>query len=134
MSFLAKLIIEDDEINVLRCNFSFTQKVDSSGRITEMPRSGQIHVSLESTNNTNLLHWMLNPHEFKKGKVVFYKRDVMSSNKTLLFDEAICVSYEEDFDAHNAVPMRTAISISAGVIELDDASHVEVWTKKQQAN
>ncbi|GEQ86166.1 hypothetical protein ULMS_16740 [Patiriisocius marinistellae] len=131
MSFLAKIIIEDDEMNVLFCSYEFSQKVDHSGRAIEMVRSGLINVMIESTNNTNLTHWMLNPYEFKKGKIVFYKRDVMSSNKTLIFDDAVCVFYKETFDAENAVPMKTEIQISARVLELNDAKHSEVWTSKK---
>ncbi|MGJ8667112.1 MAG: type VI secretion system tube protein TssD [Patiriisocius sp.] len=131
MSFLAKIIIEDDEMNVLFCSYEFSQKIDHSGRVIEAVRSGLIHITIESTQNTNLTHWMLNPYEFKKGKVVFYKRDVMSSNKTLVFEDAVCVFYKEIFDAYNAVPMKTEIKISARILELNDAVHTEVWTSKK---
>lgn len=131
MSFLAKLIIEDDEMNVLFCSYEFTQKVDYSGRAVERPRSGFIDVMIESTNNTNLVHWMLHPYEFKKGEIVFYKRDVMSSNKTLVFDDAICVKYKEIFNAEDDVAMKTEISISARIIEINDAEHTEVWASER---
>lgn len=127
MSFLAKLTIEDEEMNVLECSFEFTQKVGYNGRPIEMPRAGLIHILIESNNNTNLLAWMVFPNTFKDGEIVFYKRDIMSSNKTLLFHDAFCVSYQEVFNAEDALPMKTKIAISARSIDVNDVGYENSW-------
>lgn len=131
MSFLAKLTIEEEEMNVLECSFEFTQKVDYNGRPTELPRAGLINILLESTNNTNLLAWMVLPHTYKDGEIVFFKRDIMSSNKTLKFFDAFCVSYQENFNAEDALPMKTKICISARALEINDVSYENSWESIQ---
>lgn len=127
MSFLAKLTIEDEDTNVLECSFDFTQNIGSDGRPVELPRAGLIHLLLESTSNTDILSWMVMPHTFKDGEIVFYNRDSMSSNKTLTFHDGICVSYHEEFNAEDVLPMKTRISISARAIDINDVSYENTW-------
>ena len=122
MSFLAKLNIEDEEINVLQCSFDFTQPIDHSGRPHAVPKAGLIRITLESTNSTMLLGWMVSVHEYKNGTITFYRRDVMSSNKILEFREAFCVDYKETFDASNTQAMKTHLTISAREVSVNDVS------------
>ncbi len=127
MSFLAKLTIEDEETNVLECSYDFNQAIGPDGRTVEMPRAGLIHLLLESTGNTDILAWMVLPHSFKDGEIVFYNRDSMSSNKTLTFHDGICVSYHEEFNAQDTMPMKTRISISARALDINDVSFENTW-------
>ncbi len=127
MSFLAKLIIDEEENNVLECSFDFTQNIGPDGRPVELPRAGLIHVLIESTGNTDILAWMVMPHTFKDGEIVFYNRDSMSSNKTLTFYDGICVSYHEEFSAEDALPMKTRIAISARAVDINDVSYENNW-------
>lgn len=127
MSFLARLTIDDEESNVLECSFDFTQSTGPDGRPHSSPRAGLINLLVESTNNTDLLAWMIMPHTFKDGQIVFYNRDSVSSNKTLTFHDALCVSYHEEFCAHNTMPMKTRIAISARAIDINDVSFENNW-------
>lgn len=127
MSFLAKLTIEGEETNILECSYDFNQSIGHDGRPTELPRAGLIHLLLESTGNTDILAWMVLPHTFKDGEIVFYNRDSMSSNKTLTFHDAICVSYQEAFNAEDTLPMKTRISITARAIDINDVSYENSW-------
>tara|TARA_R110002124_G_scaffold138798_1_gene302825 strand:- start:53947 stop:54342 length:396 start_codon:yes stop_codon:yes gene_type:complete len=127
MSFLAKLTIEDVEMNVLECSFEFIQSIDSNGRPTGRPRGGLIHILIESTNSTDFLAWMVSPGDYKDGEIVFYKRDIMSSNKTLHFTDAFCVGYLEQFDAENSLPMRTKLTISARAMGVNGSEYENPW-------
>ncbi|GHC57553.1 type VI secretion system tube protein TssD [Ulvibacter litoralis] len=127
MSFLAKLTIEGEEMNVLECSFEFNQKVGYNGRPIELPRAGLIQILIESTSNTDLLAWMVMPHTYKEGEIIFYKRDNMSSNKTLTFHDAFCISYKEFFNAEDALPMKTRIEISARAMDINDVSFENTW-------
>ncbi|WP_289040554.1 type VI secretion system tube protein TssD [uncultured Zobellia sp.] len=127
MSFLAKLTIEDEETSVLECSYDFNQNIGHDGRPVELPRAGLIHLLLESTSNTDILAWMVMPDTFKDGEIVFYNRDSMSSNKTLSFHDGICVSYHEEFNAENTLPMKTRIAISARAIDINDVSYENPW-------
>lgn len=136
MSFLAKLTVDDldneDEINVLSCNYHFRQPIDSSGHLTGKVIAGEITIVVESTKWTGLLYWLTN-QEMKDGKIVFNSRDQeMTKNKTLKFQYARCTSYSESFNANNSLPMTTSISIFAESIQLGDVSHELEW--KQQSD
>lgn len=127
MSFLAKLIIEDEETNILECSYDFNQSVGHDGRTVEKPRAGLIHLLLESTSGTNLVSWMVEDNMYKDGEIIFYNRDSMSSNKTLTFQDGICVSYHEAFSAHDTLPMKTRIAISARAIKINDVPFENTW-------
>ena len=98
MSFVAKLNIEGEEMNVLNCGFRFTQVTDATGKPTSIPQGGTITLVLESDGDTSLFDWMISPTQTKKGTVTFYRRDNMSKLKILEFADAHCVDYYETFD------------------------------------
>ncbi len=130
MSFLSQMIIEDDTMNVLSCSFSFQQGADSTGKPSQRPKGGQITVVIESTNKTDFLEWMISPNMTKDGEITFYKRDNMSSLKTIKFKEAYCLNYDEDFDAVNDNPLKTRIVISAKEVTVKDTTFVNNWADK----
>jgi len=130
MSFLSQLTIDDDTMNVLKCSFAFEQGADYTGRPSQKPRGGQVTILIESTNKTDFLEWMISSNMTKNGEVVFYKRDNMSSLKTLKFTEAYCLSYQEDFDAVGDEPLKTRIVISAKEITVKDTVFTNNWPDK----
>lgn len=130
MSFLSKITIDDETMNVLKCSFSFEQGADSTGRPSQKPRGGQISVLIESTNKTDFLEWMISPNMTKNGEIVFFKRDNMSSLKTIRFTEAYCLSYNEDFDAVSSDPLKTQIVISAKEISVRDTTFTNNWPSR----
>lgn len=81
MSFLSKLNIDGNEMNVLECSFEFTQGADYNGRPAENPRGGQIKLLIESTSKTDFMDWAISPEMMKNGDVTFYKRENMASLK-----------------------------------------------------
>jgi len=130
MSFLSQLTIDDDTMNVLKCSFSFEQGADSTGRPSQKPKGGQISVLLESTNKTDFLDWMIAANMTKDGEIVFYKRDNMSSLKTIKFKGAYCLRYQEDFDAVGSEPLRTHIIISAKELSVKSTTFTNNWPEK----
>jgi len=130
MSFLSQLTIDDDIMNVLKCSFAFEQGADFTGRPSQKPRGGQVTIELESTNKTDFLEWMISSKMTKNGEIVFYKRDNMSSLKTLKFSDAYCLSYHEDFDAISDEPLKTRIVISAKELKVKDTTFKNNWPAK----
>ena len=127
MSFLSQLTIDEDTMNVLHCSFSFEQGSDVTGRPSQQPRGGRMSILLESTNKTNFLEWMISSDMTKNGEIIFYKRDNMSSLKTVQFTDAYCLSYNEEFDAEGSEPLRTRITISAKEITVKDTTFTNNW-------
>ncbi|MGB0879690.1 MAG: type VI secretion system tube protein TssD [Polaribacter sp.] len=127
MSFLSQLTIDGDTMNVLRCSFNFEQGSDTTGKPSQRPRGGQITILVESTNKTDFLEWTISPNMTKDGEVIFYKRDNMSSLKTIKFKGAYCLKYQEDFDAVSNEPLKTRIVISAKEIKVKDTTFKNHW-------
>jgi len=130
MSFLSKLTIDDESMNVLKCSFSFEQGADNTGRPSQRPKGGQISILIESTNKTDFLEWMISPNMVKSGEIIFYKRDNLSSLKTIVFKDAYCLKYLEDFDSVSDEPLKTSLVISAKEITVKDTTFKNNWPNK----
>ncbi|QXP52973.1 type VI secretion system tube protein TssD [Cellulophaga sp. HaHa_2_1] len=127
MSFLAKLIVDGQEYNVLHCAYNFEQPMDHTGKPSGKPRGGQIMITIESQGKSDLFHWMMEPEQTKDGAILFYKRDALSRLQEVTFTRAFCVSLEEEFDAIDDVPMQKTIVISATTITIGDMTFENSW-------
>ncbi len=128
MSFIATLTIDDIEYKVLKCHFGIEQAIAQNGMATQNPRGGVIHVELESSESTELYHWMVTPNLLKNGNVTFFRRDAMSRMKRLDFTDALCVNYDEYFVHDGNTAMLTKITISARETVLEDVTVSNNWT------
>jgi len=129
MSFIAKMKLDGEEMNVLHCGFRFTQMTDATGKPTAIPHGGSINLLLESNGGTDLFDWMISPTQTKSGTITFYRRDTMSKLKTLEFTDAHCVDYYETFDHIGQNPMQIQLTISALEIKLNDSEFKNNWPK-----
>lgn len=129
MSFLAKLIIDDQEYNVLSFSFDVAQQVHhGSSRPTGMPIINHLQIVIESTSNSGFFGWSISPYEQKDGEIIFYKRDAMASSRTLKFTGAFCINYNETFENNSKNPMATGIVLAVETVELDDSSYTNPGT------
>ena len=127
MSFIAKLKIDGEEMNVLQCGFRFTQVTDATGKPTALPQGGTVSLIIESTGGTDMFDWMISPTQTKGGVITFYRRDTASKLKTLEFVDAHCVDYHETFDHVGDHPMQVQLTISAREIKLNDSGFKNNW-------
>ncbi len=127
MSFIARLKIDEEEMNVLHCSFRFTQATDATGKPTALPRGGDIRVIVESGGSTELFDWMISPTQTKSGTITFFRRDTSSRLKTLAFSDAHCVDYYETFDHIGDHPMQIQLTVSAHEIKLNDSDFKNNW-------
>ena len=130
MSFISKIKIDGEEMNVLHCGFHFSQATDATGRPTAIPQGGSIDLLLESNGNTNLFDWMISPTQTKNGSITFYRRDTMSKLKTLEFTDAHCVNYRETFDHSGNHPMQLHLILSARELKLNDSAFTNNWPQQ----
>lgn len=130
MSFLAKLEIDGETMNVLEFQCVLTQDTDKSGKPSADPVGGKIRVLVESTRSVMLFDWMVSNTQTKNGKLTFYRRDAVSKMRDLQFAEGYCVGYDERFVADNALPMQTEIIISAKKIDMNGSSYNKNWPLK----
>jgi len=128
MSFIAKLNLQnEDELNVLRCSFRFNQTIDVMGKAASRPMGGTINITLASINHPSLFEWMINSQQKKNGKIVFVRYDTMSKLKTLEFENALCVEYNETFDPKGEHPITLQLTLSAHTIKLEEMVFKNSW-------
>lgn len=134
MSFLATLKMEEAELNVLECSFEYNVDYDPNGRPTSRPRGGLIYLEVESSTSFNFFSWLMGADngDYKNGEITFFKRDMMSSYKTMQFHDAACVHYKEVFSSVGEVPMKTSVVISAQEISVDDTIYITPWYSQSQ--
>ena len=127
MSFIAKLKIDGEEMNVLHCGFRFTQVTDATGKPTAIPQGGNINLVVESSGGTELFDWMISPTQTKNGTITFFRRDTNSKLKTLEFTDGHCVDYYETFDHVGDHPMQIQLTVSAREVKLNDSEFKNNW-------
>jgi hypothetical protein len=130
MSFIAKLSLEGEEMNVLHCGFRFSQTTDATGKPTAIPQGGTISLLIESDGSSDLFDWMISPTQTKSGSITFYRRDTMSKLKTLEFTDAHCVDYYETFDHVGDNPMQIQVTLSSREIKLNDSEFKNNWPEE----
>ena len=124
MSFLAKLIIDDQEYNILSFSFDVTQKVhQGSSRPTGMPTMNHLNITLESTGKSGFFAWSISPYEQKDGEIIFYKRDAWASSRTFKFTGAFWIHYNANFGNNNNHPMTTQMVLAIETVALDDSTY-----------
>ncbi len=127
MSFKAKFKAAGKEMNVLDAHYSLHQEVDATGRPSSITRGGQITITVESNQETDLFEWMCNNFERKDGSIVFLKRDSDATMKELKFKEGYLIGFEESFHASNSNPLSTTFTISAKELSLGSGTHKNEW-------
>lgn len=127
MSFIAKLNLDDGEMNVLHCGYRFTQVTDRTGKPSAIPQGGAICLVVESDGSNDLFDWMISATQTKSGIITFFRRDTMSKLKTLEFTDAHCVDYYETFNHLGDNPMQIELTISAREIKLNDSEFKNNW-------
>jgi hypothetical protein len=127
MSFTAVLNIDQQNLNVLACDFAFNQQVDTTGKPSSKPQGGIINVVIESTMDTSLFEWMISNHQTRNGAIIFKRRDVNSRMKDLEFKDAYCVHYREMFVATGEHPMQIQLTLSAKELKMGNARYANPW-------
>jgi hypothetical protein len=130
MSFLAKLSIEDETMNVLDFRCSIHQETDKSGKPSANPNVSNLRFIVESTKSNMLFDLMASHSQTKSGKVTFYRRDAISKMRELEFSEAYCIEYHEIFLAQSSTPMQIEFVLSAKEISMNGSKIAKNWAAK----
>ncbi|OUL60263.1 type VI secretion system tube protein TssD [Flavobacterium sp. AJR] len=127
MSFLAKLELDNEVFNVLEFDVTFDQGTDNNGKPANKTKGGQIRLVVESTHTDLFSDWMVSHTSIKDGKVIFYRRDAMSTMKNVTFKKAYCISFHESFRSEGANPMTTKILITSNEIKIGNTVFENNW-------
>jgi hypothetical protein len=127
MSFLAKLEVDNESFNVLEFDVTFTQATDNNGKPANKAKGGQIRLVVESTGTDLFSGWMVSQMSTKDGKIIFYRRDAMSTMKNVNFIKGYCISFHKSFRNEGTIPMRTEILITASEIKIGNTAFENNW-------
>lgn len=127
MSFLAKLELDNQVFNVLEFNVNFTQNVDNNGKPSNKTKGGQIRLLIETTQTDLFSDWMVSFTSVKDGKIIFYRRDAMSTMKNVSFSKGYCISLQKSFNNVGTIPMTTEILITSNEIKLGNTLFENNW-------
>jgi hypothetical protein len=130
MSFLAKLEIDGEVMNVLEFQFSIGQEIDKSGKPSADPSGGRFRAVLESTKSTMLFDWMISSNQTKNGKLTFFRRDAVSKMRELEFNDGYCIGYDETFIAQSNTAMSVEIVVSAKEVIMNGSKFARNWPLK----
>lgn len=127
MSFLAKLLIDGDEHNILDFDIKFKQEIDTTSKPIGNAKGGIIKITIEANQSTAFLSWMLSGDMTKDGKITFYRRDAMSKMKELTFEKAFCIGYEEQFNSTTDISMKIIMEIVTREMAFGEAKFINNW-------
>ena len=130
MSCTAKLHIqgnktEEKGLKVLSYNMSFSQNVGSKGEAMSEVRPGLINISVQDTNDAELIQWMVGTDMRKDGKISIAGVIATGPHKSIDFHDGVLVSYDESFTDNTDTIIN--LSISARKITVNGISHEMVW-------
>ena len=80
MSFKAVFELGGKKYRVLNASYNFQQDVDPTGRPSSGVKGGSITMEIESTSDSAMAEWMVDPYKHQDGKVTFFS----ISNQRLL--------------------------------------------------
>ncbi|MBC3788300.1 type VI secretion system tube protein TssD [Spirosoma utsteinense] len=126
-SFGATLKVDDQEYDVMSCNYSFGQSTDDKGRPASNVQGGNIFVQIAANDQDSLLGWMVDPYKKTNGTIIFKRIDQDSTFKEVQFEDGYCVGYSESFNSTNSSVMTLSLNISARKITVGSATHESVW-------
>jgi hypothetical protein len=121
MSFQAKLRLDGDhsnEIVVLSCDYAFTQSIDSQNLPNGRPTAGIVKVTLASAKDSRIIEWMVSPKMTKFAVIAFKGKDG-STIRLVELTNTYCIGFREIFDADDANPMKTMLTLSAWDIRIN---------------
>jgi hypothetical protein len=131
MAFTATLHIkghskEQDGMHVISCDFTFNQKVDSTGVPISRVSGGIINIGLKNENDYDLVNWMISSSAKKSGKIVFSSGITDNQSfQTINFKDAVLINYQQIFSEEDEILVN--LTISCREIEISGASFSNIW-------
>lgn len=127
MSFAATLELDGSSHRVLECDYTLQRSVDFSGRPSSDVNGGTIDVVIESSEDTGFFEWMCEPYTRKTGSITFFKTEEEAALKTLEFEDAYLIHFQEMINTTGEEPMRERLRFSAKVISCGGGKHENEW-------
>ncbi|WP_338792289.1 type VI secretion system tube protein TssD [Bernardetia sp. MNP-M8] len=130
MSLIAKMYIEDKEINILDFKFRFHRAVDEHGKPMGKPNGTVFEIIFETTSDQSFMQWSIATDMTKHVKIVVSPVTAASKSRIIELYDVHCVHFKNNFNAQNGEPMTTLIHLTPAIM-IDDGYKVldHYWKK-----
>jgi hypothetical protein len=128
--------VDGEETEVIRLSYQFDQDIDPIGQPAGEVRGGQINVTVPASKASEArFGWMVDPNMKKEGEIDFVD-STGQILKTLVFTDAYCIGYIEEFEAFSSGASGTVnvrdgaketLTLSCRIIEVGGESHENTW-------
>jgi Hemolysin coregulated protein Hcp (TssD) len=126
MAYEMKFKFNGKDYNVLNSSYAFSRSVDAKGRPSSGVYGGELHLTIETQEDTQILEVMLNKQTTaQKGEVEWSKGTNSGSFRKLTFEDGFITQYSENSSSQGADNMSINITISARIIKVGDSAKLE---------
>ncbi len=136
MSILAKLLIDNVEVDVRRFQFEFHQEADINGRPNKKTTFNGLKLEIESRRDLNLADWSFAKDQKKKIELHIYPRTLDTKTRKLYFYDSHLLYWKTHFSATGEQPMTETLHISSGYVKDNnsDGKYLASWGKNYTHN
>ncbi|WP_338790939.1 type VI secretion system tube protein TssD [Bernardetia sp. MNP-M8] len=130
MSLVAKMYVEDKEINILDFKFRFTRSTDEHGKPMGKPRGTIFEIIFETTADQSFMSWSIATDMTKHVKIVVSPVTAMSKSRIIELYDVHCVHFRNNFNAKSGEPMTTLIHLTPAIMVDDGYKLLDHYWKK----
>ncbi len=110
---------------VMMVTYDFEQETDVEGQMSGIPRGGKIRVRVKARNDglPGLLRWMIERNLGKNGSIEFLETKTGKAMKSIKFETAYCVEFEEKWEdkkGHFEEIVITCKNIEVGSVKFEN--------------
>lgn len=116
---------EEDGIQLLSCDYKFSQETDQRGLTTSKVHGGIINLSFASIEDNEIIQWMITEDADKSGEISFSGDTNSKPFRTIEFKDARLVFYQDNFTDISS--MITSLSISVREMTISDINFNNTW-------
>ena len=116
---------EQDGIQLLTCDYSFSQEIDQKGLPTSRVRGGIVDITFVSLDDAEILQWMISVEADKNGEIAFSGDNNTKPFKTIKFKDARLIDYRESFSDKSE--LMVTLSISARELSISGVKYKNDW-------
>ncbi len=130
MSLVAKMYVEDKEINILDFKFRFTRSTDEHGKPMGKPRGTIFEIIFETTADQSFMSWSIATDITKHVKIVVSPVTAMSKSRIIELYDVHCVYFKNNFNAQDGEPMTTLVHLTPAIMIDDGYKLLDHYWKK----
>ncbi len=128
VGFTSTLTIGGKKFDVLSFGTSFSRDYDQKGRPSSAVRAGDMSLTIEITQNENLIDTMINAqNKSVDGKIEFWQSGKDGVFRTVDFKNGYITSYKEGFQPAGSSNFSADISITAEKVDVGNAKYDASW-------